>query len=111
MVLPHVRLRVMPELVVVLALDDVATDARDLFHALIVRQKRPPQVTAESHCVASAIGAAVSAAAQLRRRHATTPARSASTWTRFIASVQPEATVRPRWHGVALSTVCSTPSR
>jgi hypothetical protein len=36
MVLPHVLLRVLPELVVVLALDDVATDAGDLLHALIV---------------------------------------------------------------------------
>jgi hypothetical protein len=36
MVLPHVLLRVLPELVVVLALDDVATNARDLLHALIV---------------------------------------------------------------------------
>jgi hypothetical protein len=36
MVLPHVLLRVLPELVVVLALDDVATNARDLLHPLIV---------------------------------------------------------------------------
>jgi hypothetical protein len=36
MVLPHVLLRVLPELVVVLALDYVATDARDLLHTLIV---------------------------------------------------------------------------
>ena len=36
MVFPNVLLRVLPELVVVLALDDVATDARDLLHALIV---------------------------------------------------------------------------
>jgi hypothetical protein len=41
MVLPHVLLRVLPELVVVLALDDVATDARDLLHALIVSGKDP----------------------------------------------------------------------
>jgi hypothetical protein len=39
MVLPHVRLRVLPELVVVLALDDAATDARNLLHALIVCEK------------------------------------------------------------------------
>src|SRR5215216_2610086 len=36
MVLPHVLLRVLPELVVVLALDDLATNARDLLHPLIV---------------------------------------------------------------------------
>jgi hypothetical protein len=30
-------LRVLPELVVVLALDGVATDARDLLHTLILR--------------------------------------------------------------------------
>jgi hypothetical protein len=40
MVLWRVRLRVLPELVVVLALDGVATDARDLLHALIVRLRR-----------------------------------------------------------------------
>jgi len=39
MVLPHVALRVSPELVVVLALEDVAADARDLLHLLIVRGK------------------------------------------------------------------------
>lgn len=36
MVLPHVLLRVLPELVVILALDDAATNARDLLHALIL---------------------------------------------------------------------------
>ena len=36
MVLPQVLLSVLPELIVVVALDDVATDARDLLHALIV---------------------------------------------------------------------------
>jgi hypothetical protein len=36
MVLAHVLLGVLPELVVVLALDDVATYARDLLHTLIV---------------------------------------------------------------------------
>jgi hypothetical protein len=36
MVFPQVLLGVLPELVVVLALDGVATDARDLLHALIV---------------------------------------------------------------------------
>ena len=41
MVLPHVLLRVLPELVVVLALHEVATDARDLFHALIVWRDAP----------------------------------------------------------------------
>jgi hypothetical protein len=43
MVLPHVLLRVPPELVVVLALDEVATDARDLLHALIVGGSREPR--------------------------------------------------------------------
>ena len=33
-------LRVLPQLVVVLALDGVATNARDLLHALIVRRKK-----------------------------------------------------------------------
>jgi hypothetical protein len=37
MVLPHVLLRVLPKLGVVLPLDDVATHAWDLFHAPIVR--------------------------------------------------------------------------
>jgi hypothetical protein len=41
MVLTYVNLRVPPELVVVLALDHAATDARDLLHALIVRRGRP----------------------------------------------------------------------
>jgi hypothetical protein len=41
MVLPHMRLRALPELVVVLALYDVAADARDLLHTLIVRWKDP----------------------------------------------------------------------
>jgi hypothetical protein len=36
MVRSHVLLRLLPELVVVLALDDVATDAWDLLHALIL---------------------------------------------------------------------------
>jgi hypothetical protein len=36
-----VLLRVPPELVVVLALDGVAADARDLLHALIVRRRLP----------------------------------------------------------------------
>src|SRR5215207_1563512 len=36
MVLPNVLLRVLPELILVLARDDPATDARDLLHALIV---------------------------------------------------------------------------
>jgi hypothetical protein len=40
-VLPHVLLRLLPELVVVLAFDDVATDAGDLLHAIIVSGKRP----------------------------------------------------------------------
>jgi hypothetical protein len=39
MVLPHMLLRVLPELFVVLALDNVATDARDLLHTLILRWK------------------------------------------------------------------------
>jgi hypothetical protein len=39
MVLPHVFLRLPPEVVVVLALDDVAAHARDLLHALIVREE------------------------------------------------------------------------
>src|SRR5215212_1259999 len=39
MIFPHVLLRVLPEVVVVLALDDVATDARDLLHALMVSGK------------------------------------------------------------------------
>jgi hypothetical protein len=37
MVLPQMRLRVLPQLVVVLAPDDVATHARDLLHPWIVR--------------------------------------------------------------------------
>jgi hypothetical protein len=36
MVLAYVRLRVLPELVVVLSSDEIATDARDLLHAFIV---------------------------------------------------------------------------
>jgi hypothetical protein len=36
MVLPHVLLRVFPELVVILPLDDAATNARDLLHSIIV---------------------------------------------------------------------------
>ena len=36
MVVPNVVLRVLPELILVLARDDPATDARDLLHALIV---------------------------------------------------------------------------
>src|SRR5688572_1498710 len=46
-VLPHVLLAVLPELVVVLALDDVATDARDLLHALIVTGKPEHAATAD----------------------------------------------------------------
>jgi hypothetical protein len=45
MVLPQMVLRVLPELVVILALDDVATEARDLFHALIVRAAGAPALT------------------------------------------------------------------
>jgi len=41
MVLPQVLLSLLPELVVVVALDDVATDARDLFHALIICRQAP----------------------------------------------------------------------
>jgi hypothetical protein len=41
MVLPQVVLPVLPELIVVLALDDVATDARNLLHAVIVFGKEP----------------------------------------------------------------------
>jgi hypothetical protein len=37
MILPDVLLRVLPELVVVLALDELATNTRDLLHPLIVR--------------------------------------------------------------------------
>jgi len=40
MVLPQVLLRVLPELVVVLAFDEVATHTRDLLHAAIVVRKR-----------------------------------------------------------------------
>ena len=39
MILAKVLLRVPPQLVVVLALDDVATDARDLLHGVIVGRK------------------------------------------------------------------------
>jgi hypothetical protein len=39
MILANVLLRVLPKLVVVLALDDVATDARYLLHAVIVGEK------------------------------------------------------------------------
>lgn len=38
MVLPQVRLRVLPQLVVVLAPDYLATDTRNLLHTLIVRR-------------------------------------------------------------------------
>ena len=38
MVFPQVLLRVLPDLVVVLALDGIATDTLDLLHALIVRE-------------------------------------------------------------------------
>src|SRR5215218_2305679 len=41
MVLPQMLLRVLPELVVVLALDEVATHAGDLLHAHIVVRERP----------------------------------------------------------------------
>jgi hypothetical protein len=41
MVFAQMRLRLVPELVVVLARQDPATDARDLLHALIVRAKDP----------------------------------------------------------------------
>jgi hypothetical protein len=66
MVLAHVLLRVLPELLVVLALDEVATHARDLLHALTLCQKDPnakqpllqkaatPQFTADGRGVASA---------------------------------------------------------
>src|SRR5215211_2067595 len=39
MVLPHVLLGVLPKLLVVLALHDAATDARDLLHPFIVRRQ------------------------------------------------------------------------
>jgi hypothetical protein len=39
MVFPQVLLRVLPDLVVVLALDGIATDTGDLLHASIVRRK------------------------------------------------------------------------
>jgi hypothetical protein len=41
MVLSHVDLSVLPELVVVIALDDVTTDARNLLHAIIVGEGGP----------------------------------------------------------------------
>jgi len=53
MVLPHVLLRLPPELIVVLALDDVATDARDLLHALIICEKDLNTFTAPTDPVAS----------------------------------------------------------
>jgi hypothetical protein len=39
MILADVLLRVLPELIVVVTPDDMATDARDLLHAPIVRPK------------------------------------------------------------------------
>ena len=41
MILADVLLRVLPELLVVVTPDDMATDARDLLHAVIVRRQNP----------------------------------------------------------------------
>jgi hypothetical protein len=65
MVLPNMGLRILPKLVVVLALNEAPADTRDLLHAVIVRrnmtQPLPPtratlQLTASSGLAASRLG-------------------------------------------------------